>query len=457
MQDSASARPFDTPPDSPQARHQPLPENNRTLTILGSTPEDKLARSTYFKTIFGGSLLIVLAIYLVFSIYWGSLWDTPAHIHKIHGWVVDFDGGEIGQAVVSALQQAQSQNQITWVVKDQAQFPDGPSGLAYAVHDQKCWAAIAINPGASGNLSAALAAVNASYNGSLAITAYGNEGRNENSFRSIIRPQIEGILRGVSSNLARQVSQDLASSNLLPEILASSPQTLLQPVSFIFDNIHPFDVPVAMASTFVGLIYLVILSFMCTMISFGARMGSGYEFKLSISSLVRLRVATPFFMYFFISLFYSLLNLAFQVPFNRAFGASGFVIYWMLQWCGMLALGLALEAMLTLLTERFTPFFMVLWIIANVSVAALPVELLPGVFKYAYATPFFNLNEGSRAIIFGTKNELGLNFGVLIAWIVLSLLTMPLFIWIKRRKLGKKNIEDAPRHVPVDEHEKLAA
>lgn len=111
------------------------------------------------------------------------------------------------------------------------------------------------------------------------------------------------------------------------------------------------------------------------MISFGARMGSGYEFKLSISSLVRLRVATPFFMYFFISVrpvssldtsgytehyysystpfsishskFLSTARKSLQFdffldfwthPLRCSFGASGFVIYWMLQWCGMLAL-----------------------------------------------------------------------------------------------------------------------
>ena len=39
-----------------------------------------------------------------------------------------------------------------------------------------------------------------------------------------------------------------------------------------------------------------------------------------------------------------------------------------------------------------------------------------------------------RAIIFDTKNHLGLNAGVLIAWIVLSCITIPLFTWITRRK-----------------------
>lgn len=47
------------------------------------------------------------------------------------------------------------------------------------------------------------------------------------------------------------------------------------------------------------------------------------------------------------------------------FGHSGFVIYWMLSWMGMCALGLAVEAMLTFLTVRFIPIFLVLWIICE--------------------------------------------------------------------------------------------
>ena len=39
-----------------------------------------------------------------------------------------------------------------------------------------------------------------------------------------------------------------------------------------------------------------------------------------------------------------------------------------------------------------------------------------------------------RTIIFNTKNHLGRNFGVLIAWTVLSLITVPLMVWFMRKK-----------------------
>ena len=41
--------------------------------------------------------------------------------------------------------------------------------------------------------------------------------------------------------------------------------------------------------------------------------------------------------YFIISLWYTLINLAFGVPITRVFGGSGFLIYWMLNFCTMAA------------------------------------------------------------------------------------------------------------------------
>ncbi len=47
------------------------------------------------------------------------------------------------------------------------------------------------------------------------------------------------------------------------------------------------------------------------------------------------------------------------------FGHSGFLVFWMLSYVGMLAIGLAIEAMFTILNIRFTPFFLITWIIGQ--------------------------------------------------------------------------------------------
>jgi len=202
----------------------------------------------------------------------------------------------------------------------------------------------------------------------------------------------------------------------------------------VVDNLRPFDVPVATAVTFVGLIYLLILSFFIVMVSASAREVSGLDKNLTLGSIIRVRFATSFTVFFFISLFYTLLSRAFQLPFDRKFGHAGFVIFWMLNWLGMCACGLALESLLPLLTVRAIPFFLILWIISNVSVCFFPIEVLPKIYHYGYAMPFYNVSRAVRTIVFGTKNQLGQNFGILIAWVAISCVTLPLIQWFIRRK-----------------------
>jgi len=90
--------------------------------------------------------------------------------------------------------------------------------------------------------------------------------------------------------------------------------------------------------------------------------------------------------------------------------------------------------MITILTPRFIALFLLLWIIANVSVCIFPPQLLAGVYHYGYAMPFYNIQQTVRAIIFGTRDQIGLNFGVQIVWIVVSWCTLILFQYIKRRQ-----------------------
>ena len=70
----------------------------------------------------------------------------------------------------------------------------------------------------------------------------------------------------------------------------------------------------------------------------------------------------------------------------------------------------------------------------NVSVVFYPVEILPTIFRYGYATPFYNVSRATRTILFRTRDQVGLNFGVLFGWIAVSLITIPLFQWYVRRK-----------------------
>ena len=117
---------------------------------------------------------------------------------------------------------------------------------------------------------------------------------------------------------------------------------------------------------------------------------------------------------------------------------------------------------------------------ANVSIAAYPFELLPGIFKYGYAMPFYNLSRTVLTICFNTKNDsesfrlgtfpvescstdnrfpfpssVGMNFGVQISWVVLNIVTITLFsVFISNRFLDQYQ---KSREAPIDAGEKHEA
>ncbi|EJD42086.1 hypothetical protein AURDEDRAFT_105676 [Auricularia subglabra TFB-10046 SS5] len=400
------------------------------------------ARKAYLGPLFGGTMLTITVIMSVLSIYWGAFWRAPAHAHNLHVAVIDRDQGTVGQAVVAAFKSpgvTGASAQLTYDIADPARFSDEQQIIRH-VRNENTWAAIVVASGVTTRLQSAVQSADASYNGSLAISVFFERARNENAVPTYVLGQIQGALNQFAARFALQHAQGLARTNGadLATLLGTAPSLVTRPVDYNLRDLAPFDVPVAAAVDFVGLIYLLVISFTLAMINTGARLGSGLDNLLTLRSLVAVRIAAPLGIYFLVSWFYAFISLAFQVPFSRFHGRGGFVIYWAISFFGMSALGLAVESLVTIMTVRFVPFFLILWIITNVSVAFYPLELLPGVFKYGYAAPFYHVGRAVRTILFGTKNYLGLNFGVLIAWVAFSCVTMTIFTVLVRRRDQRK-------------------
>ncbi|KIL66622.1 hypothetical protein M378DRAFT_123787 [Amanita muscaria Koide BX008] len=420
-----------------------LDDGNCTLTKSsdlddGAKMELTKAWKRFLKTVTFGAVMIVLTIFAVLSIYWGALWKIPDG--KLSGWIVDFDGGMIGVSVTSVITTWQGSSSIAWTVVPAEQFAGGSVDLAHSILKQHTWIAISVNEGATSRLIDALNSPNATYDGSEAITLFAAEGRNEFAYRSLLIPSAQSILGVVSKQVALNVTRAVGERNLnITTLSTTSPQTLVQPVSFRLNNLAPFDIPVASAVTYVGLLYQTILAFFLVMVSSTARTASGIKRLLSLRHLIILRLVVPFVAYFIFSLCYSLMSLGFQINFERKFGTTGFVVFWMANWLGMLASGLALEAMITLLTHRFVTYFLLLYLIANVSVCTYPLEVLPSIFRYGYASPFYNVSQAVRTVLFRTKNEVGQNMGVLIVWIFVSCITLSLFQWLAWRRRQRRD------------------
>ena len=86
----------------------------------------------------------------------------------------------------------------------------------------------------------------------------------------------------------------------------------------------------------VGLIFLLTFTFSTFQIlRVVALTGLGAQLKLR--SALQFRTVASLVSYLILSLWYTLINLAFQVPVEAVFGPRGFMIYWMLNFCTMAA------------------------------------------------------------------------------------------------------------------------
>lgn len=169
--------------------------------------------------------------------------------------------------------------------------------------------------------------------------------------------------------------------------------------------------------------------------------------KLAISyrSLLLLRFVPVTIAYFFLSLWYSLINVTFSVPMNGnghsgLSSGAGFMganstllpcfplrlprrltsyhaVFWALNFLTLGSLGLAMESAVTVLGLKFLPFFLISWIIVNITSSFFPISLMQTFYRFGYALPFWHSTTADKYLFWGARNRLALNFGVLIAYV----------------------------------------
>lgn len=393
-------------------------------------------RQIYIKIMASTLVLTIVMMWICLPVYWGSLARSATHAPSLKTWVIDRDGGEIGQAVVQGLlatTRSGTKQHLGW-----RQIPaDQVDDAAYAVEDEQAWAAVVVNSGASALLASSRASGNSSYSPMSAITFYYAQARNEQATGSYINPlttaALTQILQQFNARSAASYLSSVSGNATALAALASAPQALTSGAWWTTVNLRPYNAPVATALTLVGQIYLCIFAFIITMTNDAARGILGPFLKLR--SYLWLRVLVPLGLYFPLSLAFAMISLPFHAPFGAKYTyAGGFFLYFVYTYMGMAALGLATEAMITILTPRFMAFFLIPLIIVNVSVAVLPFDLQPWFYQYGHAFPIFNNTQAVRTILFDTKNHLGLNAGVILGWCALSAVTIPLFTILMRRR-----------------------
>lgn len=124
-----------------------------------------------------------------------------------------------------------------------------------------------------------------------------------------------------------------------------------------------------------------------------AACSTGFNNKVTLPTLVLWRLGVSAFCYFWLSLAFTTLFPAFQIPLQAAYGHAGFVVLWVVNFLGLTALyvpriiwlgpeltapfcrGWMLENLLTFLTPKFFPFSLIAVVIMNITSSFTPLEL----------------------------------------------------------------------------------
>lgn len=368
-------------------------------------------RRVYIQWIRTLSILCVF-VFAVLSLYWGSQYATEENYPSLKVWVVNFDGQAthsdndtiVGRTVTTATNQILNSNHIHlgYQFKPPSDFNNDPWAVRQAIYNEHAWAAIIVQPNATSLLRQAITSQNASYDPTGAIETIIISARDQNAYYSYILPGLSILQTNILAEFGPQWARELTGSPST-NLSRVPPQAINPGIGFTNIDLRPFAPAVAAPALTVGLIYLIIIAFFnfpFLMPIHAQFMKSDGHPPLKLVHWLVWRVISNIAAYFFLSFFYSLVSLAFKIPFTNqpapetvsahnanAYGNGSFVVFWMLNWIGMAALGLPCENMAMVLGFPWSSLFLIFWVIANVATAFYAVELAPGFYRWGYGWP----------------------------------------------------------------------
>lgn len=399
--------------------------------------------------------------------YWAVLFNVQQNLSSLNVFIVDFDGTQapytdvkplvgplITQTTTKMISSGSSGTHLGFINMDPAVFNNDPMQVRQAVYDFKAWAAIVINPNATALLQQAVQQGNASYDPRGACQQIWVAARDQDTHHSYILPALSSLETEVTSMFGQMWTRMVLENTTIPITnLQTAPQALSPAIGFSQYSLRPFGPPVVTPAVTIGLIYLIILaffSFTFFLPIYSKLITPGGHPPLKFWKFIVVRWCGTVTAYFFMSLAYSLISLAFQIPFANpnapdtsvgnnpdAYGKATFVVYWMINFVGMIALGLACENVAMIIGQPWTAMWLIFWVITNVSTAFYSLDLAPKFYYWGYAWPLHQIVEASRSTLFDLHSRIGLNFGVLFVWCAMNSIFFPFCCLFMRRKMEK--------------------
>ncbi|PLB54960.1 hypothetical protein P170DRAFT_470388 [Aspergillus steynii IBT 23096] len=323
------------------------------------------------------------------SYLYGTAYHESLRISKMEILFVDFDQDVIGNSVTAAYQGLEGAGFPTLRQHPAAEYPTITS-VRQAVCRGPYWGAITANSDASSRLSAALTSSDAaeSYNNAEALTYVWNEAK-YSAYAQTVYSSLEMLVQAT-----RMAYNNINGTKMMSAIDTtdeSISQILLDPISATEINIMPTTQGPRFYYNTVSMVMPILQQFFFIMALNGLSQQFNIFQKLSLRANVGFRLSVSLCYTLVASLCMSGYIWAFRE--NWEVSSNQFGLTWMAIWLAMHAYFLMIDAALVVIPVQFASFFILTWIILNVSSTISPFDLSPGFYRLGYALPAYELYQ----------------------------------------------------------------
>lgn len=410
-------------------------------------------------------VIIILGFTIALSIYWGSFYDRPKYYKRLKFAVILGEDTVLNippvlsstvEAFIENVPQLKAYGKFTIVnyttINAKASLHNRTitEQVIWEMRHRKYWAIFYIKPNATFDWYEALATATPKNISTSLMSLYIATGNDYNAYNNVARSIIMAFYSFYYAFIAKSnLTYNMASmlnSTQKENVIENAPDLFTTLPSFEFIDLHPVTKQVYQGPLQIGLIYLLTFTFFQYLFSreiqaFTAERLKGLKYMVA-------RVAISQAAYVIIGLSYTILNKAFGIDFNLAFGKAGFVVVWGLASLTCSAVGSVVE-LLGVIAVTFNPAFVGFVMLGNVVVNLTPVVSPPIIcnafYRYGYAMPIYASYRLMCMVYFNTdRSQMGLYIGILCAWVVVSNALAPFILrWVSKIAARKKAETDA--------------
>lgn len=341
-------------------------------------------KKPFVIAVVASSFLLQILFLLNFCYLYGSLFRVSHRAHDLNVLFVDYDGGVIGKSVSAAASSLEADTFPEIKNNTVANYPD-PANVYEAIRRGDYWAGLYTHVNASDRLATALQGNNAAifYNTSDVITFVWNEARYAAASDSNIEADLEKLIE-----VARISYNHINGTGALQSMNQKDPnalQVLLYPWAAASINIQPTTQGDRVLYNTVTMVLPIIMQFFCLMAINGISAQFSVYSHLPIPDNAILRNVLSSIFTFVGSLCLTGAIWAFKE--GWAVSGGQFMCTWLILWLYMHINFLVMDVATAFIAQKFLPFFVITWVIVNVTSTIFPFELNPSFYRIGYAFP----------------------------------------------------------------------